>query len=259
MDRSKCAAFIVITALIVLNITGIYADDKTGNIIENSLNMRLVRISAGEFIMGSPVDEKGHQEDEFQHKVIFTDPFYIGITEVTQAQWKSVMGTNRSNFKGDDLPAEKLSWKEALLFCRKLSELEGRTYRLPTEAEWEYACRGGSSGPYADSSNNPDQIAWYSNNSGNNTHPVGQMKPNAWGIYDMHGNVSEWCQDYYIPEYPDEEAVDQPGPGEGKYRVIRGGAWDSFPVGCRSSARSSAPASYQFKQTGFRVVLENEH
>ncbi len=205
--------------------------------------------------MGSPYDETGRQGDEFQHKVTITRPFRISVTEITQAQWQTVMGINRSQFKGDSLPVEKISWKEALLFCKKLSEKEGRTYRLPTEAEWEYACRAGSTNRFA-GSENIENIAWYANNSQSKTHPVGSKEPNAWGLYDMIGNVSEWCLDYYVPDYPEQEVSDPACPAEGKYHVIRGGAWDSFVPGCRNAARSSAPASYQFKQTGFRLVLE---
>ncbi len=223
--------------------------------IENTLGLRLVLIPAGSFTMGSPFHEKGRQADEFPHEVKLSRPFYIGMTEVTQTQWTEIMGINRSNFKSGDLPVEKISWQDAVLFCKKLSVKEGKTYRLPTEAEWEYACRAGSPDAFGGAGNLAD-VAWFANNSGDTTHPPGGKLPNAWGIYDMHGNVSEWCADIYDPEYPHESVENPTGPAKGPARVIRGGAWDSFPPGCRAAARSSAPPSYQFTQTGLRVVME---
>jgi len=217
--------------------------------------MKLAYIPAGCFDMGSPPDEKGRQTDEFQHRVILTRPFYIAVTEVTQAQWQAVMGDVQCHFKGDNLPVEKVSWYEAVTFCKRLSQKEGKTYRLPTEAEWEYACRAGATGPFA-GPGKLDEIGWYRANSKGQTHPVATKKPNAWGLYDMHGNVSEWCSDYYSPDYPQATVTDPVGPAEGKYRVIRGGSWDYFARGCRCAARSSAPPSYQLKQTGLRVVME---
>jgi formylglycine-generating enzyme required for sulfatase activity len=231
-------------------------DEKaTEDTIVNSIGMKLVYIPAGEFVMGSPINEAGRQGDEMQHAVKLTRPLRIGATEVTQAQWKAVMGVNRSNFAGDDLPAEKLSWKEAEAFCKKLSEKEGVVYRLPTEAEWEYACRAGATGAFS-GTGNIDDMGWYASNSEARTHPVGTKKPNGWGLYDMHGNVSEWCSDIYGADYPEGPVADPAGPTEGKYRVIRGGSWNYFAAGCRCAARSSAPASYQFRHTGFRVVME---
>lgn len=255
MNQLKCTILILLGVLIFWNYWNLLADDKPGSIYVNSIDMKFAYIPAGSFLMGSPFDEKGHQSDEFPHQVTLTHPFRISITEVTQFQWKAVVNVNRSNFSGDGLPVEKVGWQEAVLFCKKLSEKEVKTYRLPTEAEWEYACRSGSTKPFS-GSGNLDQIAWYADNSLDTTHPVGSKLPNAWGLYDMHGNVSEWCLDSYNPEYPNTIVNNPTGPEAGTYRVIRGGAWDSFPVACRSAARSSAPASYQFKQTGFRVVME---
>lgn len=255
MNRLHYTIPIIFLSIIFRNFWHLYADDKPASIYVNSLNMKFAYIPAGSFVMGSPFDEKGHQNDEFPHQVTLTHPFRISVTEITQAQWKAVMSVNRSNFSGDDLPVEKVGWNEAVLFCKKLSEKEGKTYRLPTEAEWEYTCCCGSTTPYS-GLGNLDQIAWYADNSLDTTHPVGLKQPNKWGLYDMHGNVSEWCLDYYNPEYPNTLVINPTGPKTGMYRVIRGGAWDSFPVACRSAARSSAPASYQFKQTGFRVIME---
>ena len=230
-------------------------DSEPGDVITNTLGMRLAYIPAGRFDMGSPPEEKGRQPDEFQHQVTFTRPFRMGVTEVTQTQWQAVMGSNRSHFRGEDLPVEKVSWRDAVAFCERLSQLEGQTYRLPTEAEWEYACRATTTTPFF-STGEIDAVAWYATNSGEHTHPVGSREANAWGLYDMHGNVAEWCSDYYGPDYPAAAVTDPTGPAEGKYQVIRGGSWGYFLRACRSAARSSALPSYQLIQTGFRVVME---
>lgn len=228
---------------------------EPGETITNSIGMKLAYIPPGRFLRGTPWEQPGRQYDERPHAVRITKPFRIGVTEVTQAQWEAVMGANRSNFKGANLPVEKISWREAVEFCERLSRKEGRTYRLPTEAEWEYACRAGATGPFA-GTGRLDDMAWYDANSNGATRPVGTKQPNAWGLYDMHGNVAEWCSDIYDADYPKAEAVDPTGPSEGTFRVIRGGSWAHFPLACRSAARNSAPPSYQLRETGFRVVLE---
>jgi formylglycine-generating enzyme required for sulfatase activity len=226
---------------------------RAGDVITNSIGMKLALIPAGEFDMGSPADEKGREEDEMLHRVRITRDFRIGVTEVTQAQWKAVMGERRGQFDGDNLPVEDCSWKDAVAFCARLSKKEGKTYRLPTEAEWEYACRAGATGRFGGA--RLDDLAWYDDNSDGRTHPVAAKKPNAWGLCDMHGNVAEWCADYYGP-YPAGGAADPAGPQAGKARVVRGGSWASFERGCRSASRSSTPAAYQLKFLGFRVVME---
>ena len=231
------------------------ANTEPGNVVVNSVGMKLAYIPAGEFEMGSPIDEKGRAGDELRHRVKLTRGFRIGVTEVTQGQWEAVMGYNRSNFKGENLPVEKMSWREAVTFCKKLSEKEGRVYRLPTEAEWEYACRAGATGAFA-GTGNIDEMAWYADNSEETSHPVGTKAANAWGLSDMHGNVAEWCSDRYGADYPEGEVVDPEGPGEGTYRVVRGGSWSHFVRACRCAARNSVPESYQLRQTGFRVVME---
>jgi formylglycine-generating enzyme required for sulfatase activity len=250
---------LVLTVVCTSNlVTGCKAEQsgtEPGNVIVNSIGMKLAYIPAGEFEMGSPLEEQGRQEDEFRHQVKLTQPFCIGVTEVTQSQWEAVMGYNRSHFKGGELPVEKLSWREAVSFCEKLSEKEGKVYRLPTEAEWEYASRAGSAGAFG-GGGNIDEMGWYEANSEQHSHPVGTKQANAWGLYDMHGNVSEWCSDIYSADYPDGAVVDPVGLSEGTYRLMRGGSWSSFVRGCRCAARNSAPVSYQFKQTGFRVVME---
>ena len=228
---------------------------NAGDKIINSLGMELAYIPAGEFSMGSPVDEDGRNDDEMVHIVMISRPFYIGVTEVNQAQWTKIMQTNSSNFKGDDLPVEKISWKDALKFCEKLSEIEGKTYYLPNEAQWEYACRAGTLGPFAGTGNIED-VAWYKANSEKKTHPCGVKASNAWSLYDMHGNVAEWCHDRYAADYPSEPVTDPAGPETGNYCITRGGSWDFKPFGCRSAARMSRPPAYKLANTGFRVAME---
>jgi formylglycine-generating enzyme required for sulfatase activity/large-conductance mechanosensitive channel len=197
----------------------------------------------GTFKMGSPVDEAGRGDDELQHQVTLTNPFWLGKYEVTQMQWRAVMENNLSKFKGDSLPVDMVSWNDAVVFCQKLTEQEqianrlptGYEYRLPTEAEWEYACQTGDFNPVA-STCRLDDLGWYCENSETTTHPVGQKRPNAWGLYDMHGNVMEWCLDWY-GDYPNNAVVDPIGPATGTTRVTRGGNWRSIAVDCRIANR----------------------
>jgi formylglycine-generating enzyme required for sulfatase activity len=225
----------------------------------NSIGMKLVLIPAGEFIMGSPKTEKDHLNNESpQHKVKITKAFFMGTTEVTQAQWKAVMGNNPSDFHGDDLPVEKVSWDDCQEFLKILSAKEGKTYRLPTEAEWEYACRAGSTTRFnvGDDGNTFDGVVWHLQNSDFRTHPVGQKKPNAWGLYDMHGNVWELCQDWYEEDYYKRSPTNDPaGPETGDGRVSRGGSWAIGLRGCRSAYRTVGDASARDNRYGFRVVV----
>jgi formylglycine-generating enzyme required for sulfatase activity len=193
------------------------------------VTMKLVLIRAGTFMMGSPDSEKGRKADESpQHEVTISKPFYMGVTEVTQAQYEAVMGTNPSGLKGPTNPVNNVSWYEASDFCRKLSAKTGKAFRLPTEAEWEYACRAGSKTRFSfgDSDSALGDYAWF----GSKTRPVGQKKPNAWGLYDMHGNVGEWCADRYGP-YSSEASVDSQGATSGGVRVLRGGSWGDDDTG----------------------------
>jgi formylglycine-generating enzyme required for sulfatase activity len=224
-----------------------------------SPSLTLVPVSAGTFMMGSPVSEYGHREDETAHPVTLTKPFWLGRTPVTQAQYEAVMGNNPARFKGPDFPVETVSWEEAMTFCRKLTEREraagrlpeGFVYTLPTEAQREYACRAGTGGRYA---GELDAIAWYSGNSDEQAHAVGQKQPNAWGLFDMQGNVWEWCLDWY-GDYPDGKATDPTGPAKGDGRVYRGGAWFHSGDLCRSAYRYKLAPTDRGSLLGFRVAL----
>ena len=237
--------------------------------ITNSIGMKLVLIPKGTFMMGSPEGEEARDEDETQHEVTISKDYYLGVTEVTQGQYEKVMGANPSYFQGDKIkgsssnhPVEMVSWKDAVEFCKKLSELPeekaaGRVYRLPTEAQWEYACRAGSETAYSfgESSKSLADYDWFGEHIKGQTHPVGKKKPNAWGLYDMHGNVWEWCSDWY-GEYPNGAVSDPVGPLKGSDRVNRGGSFGNIATLCRSASRSGFdPSSYYRDCIGFRVAL----
>jgi formylglycine-generating enzyme required for sulfatase activity len=237
--------------------------------ITNSIGMKLVLIPKGTFVMGSPESEEGRQKDETQHEVTISKDYYLGVTEVTQGQYQKVMGKNPSYFKkriiresdSSMYPVEAVSWEDAVEFCKKLSELPeekkaGRVYRLPTEAEWEYACRSGSKSAYSfgESSKSLGDYAWFGKNSNGQTHPVGEKKANDWGLYDMQGNVFEWCSDWY-GEYPKGAVSDPSGPKRGSFCVFRGGGWYDGAAGCRSALRSGSAPSDRGDGLGFRVAL----
>jgi formylglycine-generating enzyme required for sulfatase activity len=233
--------------------------------ITNSIGMKLVLIPAGEFLMGSDKadDPDAFDNEQPRHRVRITRPFYLGVTEVTQGQYRAVTGQSPSHFKGsDDLPVESVSWNDAVAFCDKLNELErgslgGAIYRLPTEAEWEYACRGGTTTRYSfvDNVANLGDFAWYDGNSGETTHPVGQKRPNAFNLLDMHGNVLEWCQDGYKNVYYQESpAADPPGPFGLSGRVIRGGSGLSILHAARSAFRDRYTPGLRSHFLGFRLV-----
>ncbi|NLE55556.1 MAG: formylglycine-generating enzyme family protein [Lentisphaerae bacterium] len=229
-----------------------------GEEVVNTVGMRFRLIPAGTFRMGS---EKGVADEKPVHEVEITQPFYLGVTEVTQAQWEAVMGTNPSHFTGANRPVEIVSWEDAVAFCAKLSAKEaGVTYRLPTEAEWEYACRAGSSQEYSwhwsdqfEGEVGIDDYAWYGENSSGETHEVGKLKPNRWGLYDMHGNVGEWCQDWYDP-YSQGKQIDPKGAAGGSNRVVRGGSWCLNAYNCHSAYRRGYWPSFRFYALGFRLV-----
>ncbi|MBL1217146.1 MAG: formylglycine-generating enzyme family protein [Planctomycetes bacterium] len=225
----------------------------------NDVRMTFALIPPGEFVMGSPASEVGRSDVEGpQHQVTLTQPYYMGITEVTQAQYQTIMGNNPSKFVGTALPVEQVSWDDATEFCRALADKTGRIVRLPTEAEWEYACRAGTTTRFGfgDSDSHLSQYAWYEDNSGAQTHPVGQKEPNAFGLFDMHGNVWEWCADWYAEAYPSSSQTDPTGSGSGDARVLRGGSWNYNPDYCRSASRGMIPPDIQVNNSGFRVVLD---
>ena len=226
-----------------------------GDAVVNSLGMRMVHVPAGSFRMGSPAGEPMRQEEEAPRRVTLTRAFRIAATEVTQKQWLALMPSNRSPQPGDDLPVTSVSWAEASEFCVKLSQKEGATYRLPTEAEWEYACRaGGAEAPVAVA--DLGAVAWFEGNSDGTTHVVASRRANAWGLHDMLGNAAEWTLDAYGPYPRLEEETDPTGPATGTTRGVRGGAFRSFPPALRCAARAGTPGSYQLPHVGLRVVQE---
>jgi len=236
------------------------------------LNLEMMPIPAGTFVMGSPNDEEGRDDVEGpQTTVTITKPFWQGKTEVTQSQWRAVMGNTPSSFKGDDLPVEQVSWNDAVVFCEKLNEMNrdtlpvGYHYTLPTEAQWEYACRAGTTIRFYHGDDpgyiELEKYAWYRNNSSGKTHPVGEKLPNGWGLYDMHGNVYEWCLDWY-DDYIGGSVSDPQGPQSGpsstnSTRVNRGGGWFDAARYCRSSFRGRNWPGSTYIHLGFRVALSS--
>ena len=235
----------------------------------STTGIEMIQVAPGTFMMGSPLGEPGRDDHELQHKVTLTRDFWLGKTEVTQDQWKAVMGNNPAKIKGKDHPVERVSWYDCVDFCNVLSELEGLTpayrvsgenvtwnesadgYRLPTEAEWEYACRAGTTGPFA---GDLDEMAIYSLNSGRKTRAVGMRKANPWGLHDMHGNVAEWCWDPYVRDYGEGWVIDPTGPDEGLYRVERGGNWHFNAMGCRSASRGTDKSGTRRNRVGLRLA-----
>jgi formylglycine-generating enzyme required for sulfatase activity len=224
------------------------------------VKLELEWVPAGSFQMGSPSSESGRSGDEGPVHTVELDGFWMGKYEVTQEQYEAVMVKNPSSFKGAKNPVEQVSWNDAADFCRKLADKVGRasspasasrTFRLPTEADWEYACRAGSTTRFCfgDSYDGLGEYAWYTVNSGNMTHPVGEKKPNAWGLYDMHGNVREWCGDWYADKYGVGAAKNPQG-----YLVLRGGSWYTHPLYCRSAYRIRATPTGTILDVGFRGV-----
>ena len=273
------AIWSVVLVLVVLNVACAKAEEATpsaAEVITNSIGMKLTQIPAGEFMMGSPdSDSTARSIEKPQHRVRITKPFCLGVTEVTQGQYADVMGTNPSRYRelGPDAPVESVTWHDAQEFCRKLSNAEeekaaGQRYRLPTEAEWEYACRAGSTGKYffGDNAKHLGDYAWYWKNFDGKTHPVGLKKPNGWGLYDMIGNVWEWCADWYDEEVPSKQAArseyyansptnDPTGPSGGSNRALRGGSLVTDAWHGRSAFRDWYKPDETDYSMGFRVCL----
>lgn len=214
----------------------------------------MIFIPAGEFDMGS-----NKNDDEKPIHKVRIDSFYIGRYEITQEEWKAVMKNNPSKFKGKNLPVDQVSWNDAQEYLNKLSQITGKRYRLPTEAEWEYACRAGSKTEYCFGNNKSELLkyAWYDKNAGNQTHQVGMKKPNAWGLYDMHGNVFEWCQDWYSFSYHNDSlAANHQNPFFNGDRVVRGGSWVYNAEVVRSASRLSYDPDSRYCSVGFRCIRE---
>jgi formylglycine-generating enzyme required for sulfatase activity len=243
-----------------------FGETATSTEITNSIGMKLKLIPAGEFPMGSPASEANRDDDEHQHRVRISKPFYLGVTEVTQGQWSSVMGTQPWSGQdyvkeGADYAATYVSWEEAVEFCKRLSAKDGATYRLPTEAEWEYACRGGTTSVYhfGDDDSRLGDYAWYEENAYDvdekYAHRVGEKKANPFGLYDMHGNVWEWCSDWYGRDYYSASPGSDPtGPSEATHRVNRGGGWNNTARFCRSAYRFWYTPDFRYSFLGFRVA-----
>ena len=263
-----CILFLTILIVYTFHPHPLIAFNK---VYRNSLGMEFVLIPAGAFNMGSPLNEPYRKKDEVQHKVTINEPFYIQATEVTLDQWRALMGKKffgRRKGTGNT-PVVKVSWRDCMDFIRKLNALSEWSYRLPTEAEWEYACRAGSSTAYSWGSIIDCGKAMYSNNSLKSTEcldyvkskglpvdqpaPVKSYTPNSWGLYDMHGNVWEWCQDWY-GEYIIGAKIDPLGAGSGSERVRRGGSWFKYGYSCRSANRNYGHPGSRYKTTGFRLI-----
>ncbi|MDR2668611.1 MAG: formylglycine-generating enzyme family protein [Desulfovibrio sp.] len=232
----------------------------------NSIGMEFVLIPAGSFMMGT--DKTPDSDDDVdvgetpRHHVTVSKPFYLGKYVVTQEQWTAVMGNNPSEFKSRNNPVEQVSWLDAQVFIKRLNAAEGHNrYRLPTEAEWEYAARAGTTSkyPFGDDPDSLGLYTWYDGNSGKHAQPVGMLQPNAWGLYDMYGNVEEWVQDWYSENYYSNSPPSDPrGPSSGIGRVVRGGGW-CFPALYNTATyRNANRPSARFGFTGFRVALSPE-
>ncbi|MBO4545736.1 MAG: SUMF1/EgtB/PvdO family nonheme iron enzyme, partial [Verrucomicrobia bacterium] len=239
--------------------------------LSEDVELDMIWIEPGTFTMGSPEDELDRRDNEVQHEVTLTQGYWLGKYEVTQAQYKAVTGENPSHFSGGNNPVEMVNWEDAMAFCAKLTTAakasgklpEGYEFTLPTEAQWEYACRAGTTTALNSGKNlsngtvcpEMDEVGWYADKR---TYPVGQKQPNAWGLYDMHGNVWEWCLDWY-GDYPTSSMTDPWGPGSGKERILRGGCWQNSARYSRSAYRSYGnPGGDGNSRSGFRVALSEE-
>ena len=225
--------------------------------VKDGISIEMVKVEAGTFMMGAtPEMEKPNSDEKPLHQVTLINDYYMGKYEVTQALWEAVMGSNPSYFKGDNLPVEKVSWNDCQEFISKLNSLTGRKFRLPTEAEWEYAARGGkkSRGYQYSGSNSISDVAWYDGNSGSKPHPVGTKQANELGIYDMSGNVYEWCSDWY-GSYSSSSQTNPTGADSGSFRVFRGGGWGIYARGCRLSYRYIFTPDDRRSYLGLRLAL----
>lgn len=270
MKIVKDLTFLAVLMIAVLAFSYFMATIFSNKPVANQVGMNFTKIKSGYFKMGSPESEGGRYNRETQHWVTISKDFFMQTTEVTQAQWIAVMGTKpwegKENVRlGDNYPATFISWDDCKAFVKKLNELEKTDiYRLPTEAEWEYACRGGSKGPYGflGTALDLDKYAWFSENTvkknENFTHENSQKRPNKNGLYDMHGNVWEWCEDWYVEDLGKEDAKDPMGPVEGNEKIYRGGGYVSDAKDLRSANRFFNVPGYRDQAIGFRVVMTEE-
>jgi formylglycine-generating enzyme required for sulfatase activity len=232
------------------------------NFTVRDIALDMIWVKPGTFTMGSPRSEADRVDDESQHQVTLSKGFYLGKHEVTQAQWERVMGSNPSKFKGADRPVETVRWIEAVSFCNKLTEMEkkagrvpeGMAYQLPTEAQWEYACRAGTTTAYSWGDAITKTNANYRDSGFKQTRDVGQYAANPWGFHDMHGNVYEWCADWY-GDYPSGAVRDPVGPAGGSSRVLRGGSWHLTASYARCANRFRFAPVFSFNSLGFRLSL----
>jgi formylglycine-generating enzyme required for sulfatase activity len=277
MTSRKTTLGVTVVMFLLLAVNPVWAQEKAlpekmSLDLGGGVKMDFILVHPGRFMMGS---EKGEGNEKPVHEVKITKPFCMGVYEVTQAQWNAVMEDTLgyfSHFNGDNLPVEEVSWEDCQKFAAKLKEKagQGMVCRLPTEAEWEYACRAGSQAAYCfgDAQGGLGEYAWHYTDSGMTTRPVGQKRPNAWGLYDMHGNVFEWCADWYRSDYYVKSPKENPpGPSEAeadvvdlmgrqvKCRVLRGGSWNYFPYGLRSARRDRNDPTGRNDFVGLRVVL----
>ncbi|MBF0185500.1 MAG: formylglycine-generating enzyme family protein [Magnetococcales bacterium] len=228
--------------------------------IRDANGMEFILIPAGRFLMGTPFAADVSEDEMPQHEVIISRPFYLGRYEVKQAEWEAVMRSNPSEFKGADRPVESVSWEEVREFIGKLNERAATDlYRLPSEAEWEYAARAGTttSRYWGDGNEALEQHAWFAGNAGKRSRPVGQLQANPWGLYDMLGNVWEWCQDWYSPKsYSNGTVTDPRGPSDGASRVLRGGGWNNYASHIRAAYRFELNPAHRRRNLGLRLVME---
>jgi len=260
--------YILVTFVICTFALPIHSQTKNPPPFTNSIGMKFVLLPPGSFTMGSANTEKGRGDDEIPRKITFAKGLYIGVHTVTQEQWQAIMGNNPSHFKGEKtLPVDQVSWLDCVEFCKKLHAKDKKPYRLPTEAEWEFACRAGTSTPYHFGSTIVSDQANYNGNFiygdgklgvyREKTTPVGSFPANVWGLHDMHGNVWQWCNDWH-GGYTRNDLTDPQGPMTGKNRVQRGGSWGSHPIFCRSANRNFSDPEQRTEYVGFRVCFSAE-
>jgi formylglycine-generating enzyme required for sulfatase activity len=266
MTRLFSVALVAALVTLMTDVVRAQLKDPPKN-VTNSIGMKFVWIPPGSFVMGSPKDEPERGDGEQQHKVTLTKGFYLGVYTVTQDEWRAVLGTNPSRFRGNNLPVESVSWDDCQEFIKRLRDKDKKPYRLPTEAEWEYACRAGTRTTFyfgatisTDQANYNGQYVYANGKKGvdrEKTTPVGSFPANAWGLYDMHGNVYQWCQDG-IRDYPQKDVTDPQGPDGGDFRIVRGGSWYKEPGYCRSAYRHRGEPAMRYGNVGLRVCYFGE-